>query len=133
VPSNPSSYFEDLTPYEYLGRREADTYNVGWLDNRHPFPRGEMGKAAWKSLLRLCINPLNRTRGWQGCPLCDEPVPIRIRVDGEQFALGDGEIRVAGTNHKWYAAPNLICHYVEKHQYKPPEEFQRALLEAESK
>jgi hypothetical protein len=87
-----------------------------------------MERESWERLLQLCLNPVNRTRGWYRCPFCKEPYPACIEVDGRSVPLGDGEIRVEGVDHKRYATPNLICHYVQRHRYLPPEEFQRALL-----
>jgi hypothetical protein len=42
--------------------------------------------------------------------------------------LGDAEVRVTGRDGKVYAAPNLLYHYIEKHGYKPPDEFVEALM-----
>jgi hypothetical protein len=122
-------YFEDLTPYRYLEQSEPNTYNVGWLDGQHAFPTGEMAAEPSKRLVQLCLNPINRTRGWHPCPLCKEGYPVRIQVGGRSVPLGDGEIRVEGADSKRYAAPNLICHYVQAHKYLPPEEFQQALVD----
>jgi hypothetical protein len=123
-------HFEDLTPYEYLGNREPNTFNIGWLDEHHAFPIGETPNELQKRLLRLCIKPVNRARGWQECPFCTELYPIEVEADGQTIALGDGEIRIEGKDHRRYAAPNLIYHYVDKHRYRPPDEFQNAVLDS---
>jgi hypothetical protein len=62
------------------------------------------------------------TRGFHRCDFC-EVFPMFMTVDGEGISLGNGEIRVAGTDGKVYAAPTLICHYIAGHQYCPPREF----------
>ena len=41
------------------------------------------------------------------------------------------EIRVRG-KRCWYAAPTLVLHYVEKHEYQPPDEFVRAVMRTSS-
>ena len=41
---------------------------------------------------------------------------------------GNGQIRVKGPNGTCYAAPALISHYVEIHEYKPPAEFIEAVV-----
>lgn len=41
---------------------------------------------------------------------------------------GGAEIRVFSPTGKLYAAPNLIFHYVEAHDYLPPQEFMDALF-----
>ena len=43
-------------------------------------------------------------------------------LDGRKIVLGTAEIRVRGAGVT-YAAPNLIYHYCESHQYLPPPEF----------
>ena len=123
-------YYPDLSPYSYLDRPEPDTYTIGWLDASHRYPKGETSAELRRRLLSLCAFPVNRTRGWHQCPFCDGEYPITINVFGKEIALGDGEIRVEGANGRKYAAPNLICHYIEKHRYRPPDEFQRAVLDS---
>jgi hypothetical protein len=124
-------YYPDLSPYTYLGQEEPDTFTIGWLDTAKPFPTGDTPEEVRKRLLRLCATPIHRTRGWHACPFCDDEYPVRIDLSGQRVALGDGEIRVVGANGKRYAAPNLVCHYIDKHSYSPPDEFQRAVLDCQ--
>jgi hypothetical protein len=50
------------------------------------------------------------------------------RRGDEELTIGSAEMRVFGEHGAIYAAPTLIYHYVLEHQYKPPDEFVRALL-----
>jgi hypothetical protein len=45
----------------------------------------------------------------------------------EEISLGNGEIRVPSENGIVYAAPTLICHYIDRHRYCPPNEFLMAV------
>jgi hypothetical protein len=61
----------------------------------------------------------------------DSSLSHRIENQGESESrhmffrslLGDAEIRVPGRGGKVYAAPTLICHYIDKHRYCPPQDF----------
>jgi hypothetical protein len=44
-----------------------------------------------------------------------------------KLAVGNGEIRVSGKDGIVYAAPTLVCHYIQAHGYFPPEEFIEAV------
>jgi hypothetical protein len=45
--------------------------------------------------------------------------------------MGNGEIRVPGLSGVVYVAPVLVAHYVEAHNYRPPDEFIQAVLSAD--
>jgi hypothetical protein len=47
---------------------------------------------------------------------------------GESFIGGNGEIYVPGREGVLYNAPVLISHYVDDHDYRPPDEFVEAVL-----
>jgi hypothetical protein len=51
-----------------------------------------------------------------------------VKQWGEEIALGEAEIRVNGEGNVIFASPNLICHYIAAHGYRPPDEFMAALL-----
>jgi hypothetical protein len=101
-------FYQDLTPYEYLGRVEPDVYNIGWLDVDQPFPTGAVPEQVIAKIFRLCATPANRTRDWHTCPFCPATPPIEIQLEGRTLQLGDAEIRVPGRDGKVYAAPTLV-------------------------
>jgi len=123
-------FYQDLSPYEYMGAEEPNVYNIGWLDANRPFEHGTVPEEALSALLRLSASPVNKTRGWHTCPFCSATPPTEIQSKGRKLQLGNGEIRIAGCDGKVYAAPNLVYHYVERHGYKPPDAFVKALLSA---
>jgi hypothetical protein len=127
-------HFPDLTPYEYFrGESNANAVNVGWLSVTAPFPKGGVSAEFVHRLRRLTTSPVNLTRGSHLCELC--PPPPKVLNSAGCWTLnpppgtyGNGEIRVPGSNGAIYAAPILILHYVEAHQYVPPAEFVDAVL-----
>lgn len=46
-----------------------------------------------------------------------------LDLDGREVKLRNGEIRVHGSDGRWYTAPTLIAHYVAAHDYLPPGAF----------
>lgn len=123
------SYYEDLTPYEFLpGDRPA--LNVGWLDSVHQYTTGDVAEPLREILRRLAVTaPTNQTRGFHHCELCDLRVSETPTVEwsGKSRHLGSAEIWVALEGGPVYACPDLIVHYVEVHNYCPPAEFLAAL------
>ena len=122
--------YADLSPYEYwqivTGWEEPSvmTLNVGWLSGVDPPQEGILLDGVLEELVEVCVNPLFLTRGSHLCGFCAR------QSDGETDTIvrGNGEIRIVGTDGVRYAAPTLIAHYVESHNYIPPSEFQIALL-----
>jgi hypothetical protein len=80
-------------------------------------------------LWQFCLISVVQTRGIYECDLCSSARTIAEERNGDSLALGSAEIRVFGEDGSIFAAPNLIYHYVKEHQYKLPEEFERALLD----
>ncbi|NES27984.1 hypothetical protein GCE86_09530 [Micromonospora terminaliae] len=130
------TYFADLDIYTYspLPEDGKQTLCVGWLDAAHGFPQGKTPERFRDVLARLCATErVAATRGLHQCnlsPRCAERPPwppIAVTVEGRETFLGSAEIR-ASADGVVYAAPDLIVHYVNEHDYRPPDEFVRAVL-----
>lgn len=124
------AYFADLTPYSFLASAATSpALNVGWLDPAHSFHQGVTEAEFRHRLFALCEHPVHRTRGIHRCAFCSVPTDgaLRETLGGRTVVLGSAEIRVGGAGVT-YAAPDLIYHYVVRHQYHPPNEFIRAVL-----
>ena len=123
------TYFRDLSPYRFTKTQFSPTVvNVGWLDARHPYSQRKADAQLVDKLLRLCkTNPVNRTRGWHHCPFCSM-YPVIMTIDGEEISLGSAEMRLACEGHVIFAAPDLVCHYIAAHEYRPPDEFMAAVV-----
>jgi hypothetical protein len=119
------SYFPDLTPHTYTPIHGQQVLNVGWLDVDYPFPTGETSSEFREALRLLCEHPIFLHRGFHPCPFCPHSFGW---PPAQSERRGNGQIRVKGFNGIWYAAPKLICHYVDKHGYLPPEPFVDAVL-----
>ena len=113
------SYFPDLTPYAYDRFRTDDgtVLNIGWLDDTHGFPRGDVPTDFLEALRVLCLRPVYLHRGSHECELCGNYDWTLRRSDG------NGQIRVLSRKGIWYAAPTMVHHYVVTHQYRPPDVF----------
>jgi hypothetical protein len=129
-------YFPDLTPYEY-GHDEPKTsvVNVGWLSIEQPFNKGRCTAEFLGKLASLVENPVNLYRGSHLCEFCPAP-PVVLSKGGipmlspTQEITGNGEIRVRGEDGVIYVAPVLVLHYIKLHDYRPPEAFINAVLNA---
>ena len=130
-------YYPDLTPYCYFKSASSDgALNIGWLDNRNPFPTKRASETLLDALFERCLlYSVIQTRGFHVCELCDSPKhePMKVFRHGQENSLGSAEIRVKGKDGRVYAAPTLIYHYVAAHDYDPPKEFVEALLADEDR
>lgn len=125
-------YYRDMTTYKY-GGKEENSYNIGWLERGHLVKKGEVPPEFVDKLWKYLRYPVKIYRGFQQCTLCLHTkmhIPI-VEHNGERRNAGYYEMRVWGKNGKVYAAPSLIFHYITCHQYKPPQEFIDAVMEAE--
>lgn len=128
-------YFEDLSDYSYyLSGELPNVKNVGWIDSRHYFERGDVPKVVVDKLCRLIAGStvfdahVNRIRGVHPCNLCGER-NIEVSVGGKSMYIGSSEIWVPYTcADGYFASPAMIVHYIEVHGYKPPDEFIEALM-----
>jgi len=122
--------YEDLSPYVYLPS-EVPMKNVGWL-GVNSFPLGRMPERARDELLRIASEGAeNMMRGTQDCPLCGLETPVRVPTSYNErgwVSIGNGEYHVVDSSGTVFAAPTLLWHYINDHQYLPPQEFIDALL-----
>ena len=95
---------------------------IGWLDDEHPFSMGSTS-AEFRDRLRALCN------GW----------PDGLEALGWPVAAGThscqlcGEFRAAGNigvpgGDGLFVAPEMVAHYVDAHDYQPPQEFIEAVL-----
>jgi hypothetical protein len=118
--------YADLSPYSYwTADKEPDSMadlNVGWLGTTADFDTGPVAPAF---LIALRARPrTNQTRGLHFCGLCERPAS----GDLDELPAGSAEIHVKGSDGTVYGAPTLITHYIEAHNYRPPQVFVDAVL-----
>ncbi|MER7706097.1 hypothetical protein ABTX81_24785 [Kitasatospora sp. NPDC097605] len=142
------TFFPDLSPYSYLAEdgvaHAGGSYyasfvpsrrriNVGWLSGRHGYTTGPVPDGFLVRLLDIRRwQNVNLTRGFHVCELCppgkEKAGLLTVEHKGDVLHLGNGEIRVPGTSGEVFAAPTLIAHYVDGHDYLPPVSFIDAVL-----
>ncbi|MGW1230276.1 DUF7919 family protein [Streptomyces sp. NPDC002530] len=75
---------------------------------------------------------VNQTRNFQTCELCPRgranSQHQSIEHNGSLIWMGSGEIRVPHGTGEVFAAPTLIAHFVDHHNYRPPASFIKAVL-----
>lgn len=131
------TYYADLTPYTYDSDnwdpgapglwRGVAVLNVGWLDRGKRYSQGAPPPSLVETLKRMTrTHRAQQTRGFHLCPWCASRLSLRV-PDGPR---GSAEIRVMDRGVA-YAAPELIAHYVEAHNYLPPAEFIEAVLSSD--
>jgi len=115
-------HFDDLSPYQYGGETPTPSIvNVGWLAEGKPFETGPVPDRFLEALQALVASPVNLYRGSHTCEFCPPPPPGRAWYSKD--AAGNGEIRVLGADGRTFVAPVMVLHYIEKHGYKPPDDF----------
>lgn len=124
------SYYADLSPCDYFGPSDTALLAVGWLDSQHSFQKGRVDRAFFDALSRLLENPWQpfATAGRHGCELCTfTGGPAEIRVGEVTIAVGAANVFVPSDDGV-FVAPSLIVHYIDAHEYVPPDAFQRAVI-----
>jgi len=132
-------YIEDGEPAPVLYGQPAGEARVaiGWLDAAHPFTHGAVTPQFVRKLRAHCrLKVVNKTRGKHGCTLCphedwiDQTGGAWVTMPYGPFAVGNGEIHVTGRSGTRYSAPDMVIHYVQKHRYRPPDDFIEGVLGA---
>jgi len=126
------THFDDLSPYSYQPS-ESPMKNVGWLGAGSSFPRGSTPARARDELLRISSEAPaeNLMRGVHDCEFCELESPIRLETPYNErgwTSIGMGEFHVQAKDGTIYSAPTLILHYIDEHEYLPPEGFIDALI-----
>jgi len=103
---------------------------VGWLAQGEPFSRGPISKPFVDALLGLLENPWQPyvAGGAHHCPFCRiSGCPAQLQYGGRLIRLGQLNLFVPYEG-RILVSPSLIAHYIDAHDYAPPEVFQAAVL-----
>lgn len=117
------TYFADLAQCGYFHASMSNLIAVGWLDTNHAFPKGEVS-AEVRGLLWSFASRTWQPRVYCGshfCEFCPGNLTASICISGST------NLFVPSSSSLLYVAPELIAHYVDTHQYLPPEQFIDAL------
>lgn len=111
-------FIEDLSRHAYLASGDR-VRAIGWLEGGHPFTRGAV-PAEFLDRLKAHVSSAHQEVIYMGvhtCTLCKT---------GDRRA---GRVNLLiPTAEFLYVAPELIVHYVDAHEYRPPAEFVTAVL-----
>lgn len=127
-------FFEDLTEYSYYQNRPLkNVFNIGWIDEKNSYAQGEIEQSFKEKLQSVIVGNkafnahVNKIRGIHPCNLCGaDSIKLYSRT-GSCVMLGSSEIWVP-SKESYFAAPSMILHYIEDHNYRPPKEFIKAVL-----
>jgi hypothetical protein len=103
---------------------------VGWLAQGEPYPRGPINEAFVDALLNLLTDPWQPSvsAGVHRCEFCRiSGGRARLQYGGRSICLGAVNLYVPDEG-RILVSPSLIAHYIDAHEYAPPEVYQAAVL-----
>lgn len=96
---------------------------VGWLTPEHPGARGD-ARQCLRTLLRCHdAQVVLQTRGYHQCLFCRDVGVQQYPSTYGDLHLGSAELVVQGPDKQLFAVPNLAIHYIDAHNYQPPQAF----------
>jgi hypothetical protein len=119
-------YIPDLTPIDH-----AQLIAVGWLSGRYNYTRGPVKDAFVQALFRALKNPWQPAAngGHHQCEFCRiTGGPRELEYGGITISVGNANLYVPAPGYV-FCAPSLIAHYIDAHEYAPPDAFQQAVIE----
>lgn len=124
-------YIADLELYPAGKLKYKEVFAVGWLDAHNAFAKGQISGEVLAKLKDILLSKAAtlHTHGHHFCNICDSRKAIEIEIQGKQILCGACEIWLPSRGKHIFAAPNMICHYIEAHQYLPPEPFLASVVE----
>ena len=118
-------HIADLTP---IGHPQLIA--VGWLARGAPFSRGPVSGAFVAALISLLENPWQPRVpiGAHGCEFCRiSGGPAQLVHAGRSIQLGALNLYIPHEG-KIFVSPSLMAHYIDAHEYAPPDIYQAAVL-----
>ena len=124
------AHYRDLSKYRYFEALPAQkTLNIGWLKKRRflsilgfrSFRQGSLDQELIQIYKDRSVK-VNQTRGFYECEFCKSPNTLDNFVEVFIRAKGSCEVHIK-LGDIVYAAPELIFHYIEEHNYLPPKTF----------
>ena len=109
-----------------LDDRIAKLFAIGWLDGNQNFSKGDVPEEFRVKLERLTSNQYLTVavlRGYQPCAFCG----YNGFTCTSEPRMGGGLLLIPWMSD-YFVSPDLILHYVLRHQYVPPLSFINAVL-----
>lgn len=117
-----SEYSNMIEPFHMNG-----VVNVGWIDIRANFQRGETQKTLSEKLLAIAcgsesahtlVEPIRESPRCAICGPISLQCGLKVLPEAELWVPGEGVV---------FASPIAIIHYIEAHEYRPPAEYIEAV------
>lgn len=133
-------FFKDHSIYNhYVEKPIYQILNIGWLSSQHSYSSGKVKPYLIKKLKEILLSKnisdykFNRIRCNSPCQICGKCVELAFYDPNKQqttnILLGFCEILIPSLhNGIFYASPALIFHYIQEHDYKPPQAYIDAVL-----
>ena len=123
--------YKDFSEYELNNIKLRNVINIGWLGDAGSFPQGNVSDEFLMNLWEYYKCPVFSTRKiYQNVSLNGYWKFFTAVFSGREIDLGSSEIRVLDKEREViYASPDLIIHYIVNHNYRPPQEYIKAVME----
>jgi hypothetical protein len=121
------AHYPDGARCDYFGAH--DLVAIGWLECGSVYRKGDLDPRFVRAAVGLAsgaFQPIALT-GRHRCSFC------RL-TGGGAFTFDGCAVDVCATNlfvpddRRLFVAPSMLLHYMDAHEYSPPDEFQRAVL-----
>jgi hypothetical protein len=132
-------FYQDLSVCSYISNFDGPKEKlkaVGWLAVGHPYTQRRTGtpEIRFRQLVKLLQDPWEPIHwmGYHDCEFCPAEVRPRVGIGsiecgGYVAHFGASNLFVPGENCL-YVAPSMILHYIDVHDYEPPEVFWEAVM-----
>ncbi|MBQ8188500.1 MAG: hypothetical protein IJZ44_01850 [Lachnospiraceae bacterium] len=123
--------YKDFSEYELDNIKLHNVINIGWLGEAGCFPQGNVSDEFLMNLWEYYKCPIFSTRKIYQNEKLDGYWKFFVAIfNGREIGLGSSEVRVLDKERGVvYASPNLIIHYIVNHNYCPPQEYIKAVIE----
>jgi hypothetical protein len=127
------AYYKDFTVCDYFDGSmwTCRLMAIGWIEHSKSYPKGNADPLFIRKVNTLRANfrdafPDICFRGLHCCTLCKMAGSLDVSLDNSHINLF---IPLGGLV---FVAPGRIDHYLEAHNYLPPESFMRAVMDCPS-
>ena len=126
------SSIRDGEACNYLPESEGiPLISVGWLEAGDLFPRGKVSKEFFD---KLCQDLTRRWKppfvmtGFHDCSLCQFSICTTSRFKDHVLGSRSNAELYVPDGRQIYVTPVSIAHYIDAHDYCPPDDFVKALM-----
>ena len=115
------TWYADLEPCDYFGEPYDEAVPVGWLEATEPYTRGR-SEQTLLAKLNAIRNDSFAPMIFMGPHFCSFCLANAEEVQAEDVAAGIDNLWIPGDGVV-YVTPELVTHYMQAHEYLPPQSF----------